>query len=162
MIQRNRSAIEQYMETPRVSQITVAVLTVLAFIVRFAKLNHPDQVVYVFPLRFLVTQETKFSGATASMRFISASSPHIICVASTTLMSILHLRNCCSLLPDGLSALREISNSQTLVTVTRPTTSRIGGCVHCRPYWAASRFLLYTISCRRVDTPLLLLLSLLS
>lgn len=40
------------METPRASQITVVVLTVLAFIVRFAKLNHPDQVVYVYPSVF--------------------------------------------------------------------------------------------------------------
>ncbi|KAF9785180.1 glycosyltransferase family 39 protein [Thelephora terrestris] len=34
------------MENPRVGHITVTVLTVLAFIVRFAKLNHPDQVVF--------------------------------------------------------------------------------------------------------------------
>ena len=40
------------METGRASQITVAVLTVLAFIVRFAKLNHPDQVVYVSAFPF--------------------------------------------------------------------------------------------------------------
>jgi len=37
------------MESERASQITIAVLTTLAFIVRFAKLNHPDQVVYVQP-----------------------------------------------------------------------------------------------------------------
>ena len=57
--QKNRSAIEQYMEAPRVSQITVAVLTVLAFIVRFAKLNHPDQVVYVSGFRLQRIRKTK-------------------------------------------------------------------------------------------------------
>ena len=43
----NRSAVEQILETDRASKIMVAVLTALAFIVRFVKLNHPDQVVYV-------------------------------------------------------------------------------------------------------------------
>lgn len=96
------------MENPRVSQIIVAVLTVLAFVVRFAKLNHPDQVVYVLSVRLLRIQATKFFAPTASTRFISASSPHFICVASTTLMFIPHLRSCCSLLQGGSSVLREI------------------------------------------------------
>lgn len=43
---RNRSAVEQYLEKPKASKIMVAILTTLAFIVRFVKLNHPDQVVF--------------------------------------------------------------------------------------------------------------------
>jgi hypothetical protein len=43
--QKNRSQVEQYLEKEHASKIIVAVLTVLAFIVRFVKLNHPDQVV---------------------------------------------------------------------------------------------------------------------
>ena len=48
------------METPRAGQITVVVLTVLAFIVRFAKLNHPDQVVYVSAFRLLGLDKLSF------------------------------------------------------------------------------------------------------
>lgn len=43
---KNRSAVEQYLEKERASKIVIGVLTALAFIVRFVKLNHPDQVVF--------------------------------------------------------------------------------------------------------------------
>ncbi|KAK2462706.1 hypothetical protein APHAL10511_005224 [Amanita phalloides] len=41
-----RNPIEQVLETPRVSAIIVALLTTLAFALRFYKINHPDQVVF--------------------------------------------------------------------------------------------------------------------
>ena len=144
-VQRNRSAIEQYMETGRASQITVVVLTVLAFIVRFAKLNHPDQVVYVLVSRLRRVRTTK-SLAIASTRSILASLPPTTCVANTTSTFTPHLRSCCSLLRDGLLVLRATSTSRALVTATRPTTSHTGECVPCRRCLVVSRFLLYTPS----------------
>ncbi|KAI0923934.1 hypothetical protein AcW1_006746 [Taiwanofungus camphoratus] len=43
---RNRSTIEKVLETPQASMAMVAILTVVAFALRFYKINHPDQVVF--------------------------------------------------------------------------------------------------------------------
>ncbi|KAF8635029.1 hypothetical protein AX15_000567 [Amanita polypyramis BW_CC] len=41
-----RNPVEQALETPRGSAVVVAVLTALSFLLRFYKINHPDQVVF--------------------------------------------------------------------------------------------------------------------
>ncbi|KAH9941500.1 O-mannosyltransferase [Amylocystis lapponica] len=43
---RNRSIVEQIMESDQASVATAVVLTALAFALRFYKINHPDQVVF--------------------------------------------------------------------------------------------------------------------
>ncbi|RDB20864.1 Dolichyl-phosphate-mannose--protein mannosyltransferase 4 [Hypsizygus marmoreus] len=43
---KNRSHIEQLLETTKGSVIVVSILTALAFALRFYKINHPDQVVF--------------------------------------------------------------------------------------------------------------------
>jgi hypothetical protein len=43
--QKTRSGVELFLETPKGSMIVVALLTALAFGLRFYKINHPDQVV---------------------------------------------------------------------------------------------------------------------
>ncbi|TFK39781.1 glycosyltransferase family 39 protein [Crucibulum laeve] len=43
---KNRNQIEQLLETHKGSAIVVAILTALAFALRFYKINHPDQVVF--------------------------------------------------------------------------------------------------------------------
>jgi hypothetical protein len=118
----------------------------MAFIVRFAKSNHPDQVTYVAALRLLGTRSTKFLVLTVSTRSILASSPPAICVASTTLMFTLHSRSCYSPLWDGLSVLKATSTSRTFVTATRPITSHTGECTPCQPYSVVSQLMLYSLS----------------
>lgn len=46
-IQKNRNHFEQLLETQTGSVIVISILTTLAFLLRFYKLNHPDQVVCV-------------------------------------------------------------------------------------------------------------------
>lgn len=46
-IKRSRSQTEQLLDSANASVIVVAVLTALAFALRFYKISHPDQVVYV-------------------------------------------------------------------------------------------------------------------
>lgn len=43
---RNRSTVERFLETERASMVMLALLTLLAFALRFYKINHPDQVVF--------------------------------------------------------------------------------------------------------------------
>ncbi|KZT71964.1 glycosyltransferase family 39 protein [Daedalea quercina L-15889] len=43
---RNRSAAERILETDRANIAMIAILTILAFALRFYKINHPDQVVF--------------------------------------------------------------------------------------------------------------------
>lgn len=45
VIQNNRHPVEKLLETKKASFIVVAVLTTLAFALRFYKINQPDQVV---------------------------------------------------------------------------------------------------------------------
>lgn len=45
--QRNRSYAEKVLESEQANVAMVAVLTTVAFALRFFKINHPDQVVYV-------------------------------------------------------------------------------------------------------------------
>lgn len=45
--QRDRSGIERFFESQQGSIIVVTALTALAFALRFYKISHPDQVVYV-------------------------------------------------------------------------------------------------------------------
>lgn len=46
--QRQNSSIDKFLETDSASMAVVAVLTALAFALRFYKINHPDQVVCVY------------------------------------------------------------------------------------------------------------------
>jgi hypothetical protein len=46
-LQDSRTQLEVLMESHEVSMIVVGVLTMLAFALRFYKINHPDQVVFV-------------------------------------------------------------------------------------------------------------------
>jgi dolichyl-phosphate-mannose--protein O-mannosyl transferase len=49
MFQKDRSDLENILESHKASAAVVAVLTALAFALRFYKINHPDQVVCVCP-----------------------------------------------------------------------------------------------------------------
>ena len=42
-----QTQLDSLLDSQQVSMITVGVLTALAFLLRFYKINHPDQVVYV-------------------------------------------------------------------------------------------------------------------
>jgi dolichyl-phosphate-mannose-protein mannosyltransferase len=44
-MKKNRSALEQILNDEKASLAVVVVLTVIAFALRFYKINHPDQVV---------------------------------------------------------------------------------------------------------------------
>ncbi len=48
-LQDTRTQLEILLETHEMSMIVVGVLTALAFALRFYKINHPDQVVFVQP-----------------------------------------------------------------------------------------------------------------
>jgi len=48
-LQDSRTQLEILLETHEVSMIVVGILTALAFALRFYKINHPDQVVFVQP-----------------------------------------------------------------------------------------------------------------
>ena len=46
-MQRNRSTVEKLFETEQINVAMIVLLTTVAFALRFYKINHPDQVVYV-------------------------------------------------------------------------------------------------------------------
>ena len=45
--QRNRSTVEKLFETEQINVAMIVLLTTIAFALRFYKINHPDEVVYV-------------------------------------------------------------------------------------------------------------------
>lgn len=91
--QNNRNAIELLFEGPKGSAIVVVALTVLAFALRFYKINHPDQVVYVNISLFL--NETLLTTLLypALTKYTLANSRHTTSLGNIISTSILLLRN---------------------------------------------------------------------
>jgi hypothetical protein len=122
-MQKKRSNLEKLLETERASMAVVAVLTALAFALRFYKINHPDQVVCVsLTLGFQPMPDLKLHPV--STRSILANSRHTTFYESTTLMSTLLLQNSSSGWLAGLLVSMGILRSTISGTAIRRTMCR--------------------------------------
>lgn len=138
--QTARSAFERALDTPQASAAVVGVLTAIAFALRFYKINHPDQVVYVDTLsRGDRTHQSRHS-ILALTRCTLASLPRIIFSVNITSTSTRHSQNFCLDWLAGLLGSTDISHSRTSVTATLTTMYPTSACGHSPPFLAVSQF----------------------
>lgn len=136
VLQKSRSKIEQFFDSQSGSVIVVASLTALAFALRFYKIGHPDQVVYVLhrsnPPR--LADPHLAPRHSASMKSISANSQRIISRTSTT-STFTHLSPSSSLgWRAGSLGSMALSSLRISATATQPTTCRMSECGLCPPF----------------------------
>src|SRR6267154_6841372 len=109
--------------------LVVGVLTALAFALRFYKINHPDQVVFVPPAYVHFLPSVSLFPFPASTRFTLGNLQPTISYGNTTSTYTHHSQNSFLASLAGSLDLMVISTSRTLAMATRKITFLMSECV---------------------------------
>lgn len=130
IFQDSRTQLELLSETPEASLAVVGFLTILAFALRFYKLNHPDQVVFVWLLYSLRVSHLSHYDLDLT-KFILENLRLTISHGNTISTSIRPLQSFS--LASQVGSLDSMATSPSTVsaTITRTITFHTSACVLC-------------------------------